>query len=207
MAKAIIPLLPIILLVVDSMAGSYSVGRFLPGPSRILAAMLIGIAAAGLIGRGKVGGLATAFFDGAGYGYTHVISLIVVASTFAAGVELSGLIRLLLKGMSAWPSAALVAAPMASCFLAVVAGSGIAPAVAIMDFFVPAAGSMGLDAIDLGAVTSLGCPLRPHDEPRRRGRDDGRPPFGGKSSGSSMTARCRASVDWANGINCGRPYS
>jgi DcuC family C4-dicarboxylate transporter len=156
-AKAIIPLLPIILLVVDSMAGSYSVERFLPGPSRILAAMILGVAAAGLSSRGNAAGLATAFFDGAGYGYTHVISLIVVASTFAAGVELSGLIGLLLKGMSAWPSSALVAAPVASCFLAVVAGSGIAPAVAIMDFFVPAAGSMGLDAIDLGAATSLGA--------------------------------------------------
>jgi C4-dicarboxylate transporter, DcuC family len=154
-AKALVPLLPIVLLSVDAMAGPYSVGRFLVGPGRILAAMLIGIAAAGLTSRNKTKGLASAFFDGAGYGYTHVISLIVVASTFAAAIELSGLIRLLLGAMSVWPKSALVVAPVASWFLAFVAGTGIAPAVSIMEFFVPAAGSLGLDAIRLGAVTSL----------------------------------------------------
>ena len=44
---------------------------------------------------------------------------------------------------------------LASWFLAFVAGTGIAPAVSIMDFFVPEAGSLGLDPIRLGAVTSL----------------------------------------------------
>src|SRR5262249_8068881 len=99
-AKAIVPMLPIVLLTVDAMAGPFSVSRFLPGPRRILAAMLIGVAAAGATTRSKTRGLAAAFFDGAGYGYTHVISLIVVASAFAAGVESSGLIRLLLNAMS-----------------------------------------------------------------------------------------------------------
>jgi C4-dicarboxylate transporter, DcuC family len=154
-AKAIVPLLPIVLLTVDAMAGPYSVSRFLVGPGRILAAMLIGIAAAGVTSPRKAQGLAAAFFDGAGYGYTHVISLIVVASTFATAVELSGLIRLLLNAMSAWPKSALVVAPVAAWFLAFVAGTGIAPAVSIMEFFVPAAGSLGLDAIRLGAATSL----------------------------------------------------
>ena len=116
--------LPILLLSVDAMAGPYSVGRFLVGPGRILAAMLIGIAAAGLTSFRKSGGLAASFFDGAGYGYTHVISLIVVASTFAAGVELSGLIRLLLKAMSAWPKSALVAAPVGLVVPGVRGGDG-----------------------------------------------------------------------------------
>ena len=155
LAKAVVPLLPILLLTVDSMAGPYSVSRFLIGPARILAAMLIGVAAAGFTGFGKSRALATAFFDGAGYAYTHIISLIMVASTFALGVELSGLIALLIQAINAWPRSALVVAPVASWFLAFVAGTGIAPAVAIMEFFVPAAGPLGLDPIRLGAVTSL----------------------------------------------------
>ncbi len=155
LAKAAVPLLPILLLMVDSMAGEYSVGRYLPGPARILAAILIGVAVAGLTSLGKSRGLAGTFFDGAGYAYTHIISLIVVASTFAAGVELSGLIGLLIRAISAWPESALVVAPLASWFLAFVAGTGIAPAVAIMEFFVPAAGPLGLDPLRLGAVTSL----------------------------------------------------
>jgi C4-dicarboxylate transporter, DcuC family len=154
-AKAMVPLLPIVLLTVDSMAGPLSVSRFLIGPARILAAMLIGVAAAGFTSAGKSRGLATAFFDGAGYAYTHIISLIMVASAFALGVELSGLIGLLIQAMNAWPRSALVVAPLASWFLAFVAGTGIAPAVAIMEFFVPAAGPLGLDPIRLGAVTSL----------------------------------------------------
>jgi DcuC family C4-dicarboxylate transporter len=154
-AKAVVPLLPVLLLTLDSMAGPYSVSRFLPGPARILAAMLIGVAAAGLTSFGKSGSLAGAFFDGAGYAYTHVISLIVVATTFAAAVERSGLIQLLIRAMTAWPRSALVVAPLASWFLAFVAGTGIAPAVSIMEFFVPQARSLGLDPIRLGAVTSL----------------------------------------------------
>ena len=43
--------------------------------------------------RSRSGGLAPAFFEGAGYAYHHVISLIVAASTFAEGVRLSGLIE------------------------------------------------------------------------------------------------------------------
>ncbi len=155
LAKALVPLLPILLLTLDAMAGPYSAGRFLPGPARILAAMIIGIVAAGLSSFGKRVGLAAAFFDGAGYGYTHIISLIVVASTFAMGVELSGLIGLLIQAMNLWPRSALVVAPVASWFLAFVAGTGIAPAVSIMEFFVPEAGSLGIDPIRLGAVTSL----------------------------------------------------
>ena len=62
------------------------------GPARILAAMLIGVVAAGLTSLKKAGGLSSAFFEGAGYGYTHVISLIVAASTFAEGIRVSGLI-------------------------------------------------------------------------------------------------------------------
>ena len=54
--------------------------------------MLIGIVAAGLASPGSTGAWPPSFFEGAGYAYHHVISLIVAASTFAEGVRLSGLI-------------------------------------------------------------------------------------------------------------------
>jgi DcuC family C4-dicarboxylate transporter len=41
--------------------------------------------------------------------------------------------------------------------LAIVSGTGIAPAVAVMEFFVPAAGAMGLEPTRLGTVTALGA--------------------------------------------------
>ena len=86
--KAIVPVLPLVLLFADSSLGVYSPLRSLEGPPKILAAMLIGIVLAGAdLAPRRVGQLGTAFFEGAGYAYTHVISLIVAASTFAEGIR------------------------------------------------------------------------------------------------------------------------
>ena len=155
--KAMVPLLPLLILFVDPMLGAYAPLRAIEGPPKILAAMLLGVVAAGLSTPKFAGGLAPAFFEGTGYGYYHVISLIVAASTFAEGVRLSGLIELVIRSISPWPNVAMVVAWAAPCGLAVISGTGIAPAVAVMEFFVPAAGSMGLDPTRLGTVAALGA--------------------------------------------------
>ncbi len=155
--KAMVPLVPLLILFVDPMLGAYAPLRAIEGPPKILAAMLLGVMAAGLSTPKSAGGLAPAFFEGTGYGYYHVISLIVAASTFAEGVRLSGLIELVIRSISSWPNLAMVVAWAAPCGLAVVSGTGIAPAVAVMEFFVPAAGSMGLDPTRLGTVAALGA--------------------------------------------------
>jgi len=154
--KAMVPVLPIVLLSLDAIIGPNPMTRSLVGPARILAAMLIGVVAAGFTSREQMGGLASAFFEGAGYAYTHVISLIVAASTFAEGIRLSGLIGLLIRMMPSRAVAMVVATGSAWC-LAFISGTGIAPAVAIMEFFVPAAGSMGIDPTRLGAITAIGA--------------------------------------------------
>jgi DcuC family C4-dicarboxylate transporter len=155
--KAMIPVLPILLLSVDAMIGPNVATQALVGPAKILAAMLIGVVAAGLSSPANVRGLSGAFFEGAGYAYTHVISLIVAASTFAAGIETSGLIGRLISAMLPWPALALAVAMVSSWSLAFVSGTGIAPAVAIMEFFVPAATTLGLDPVRLGALVAIGA--------------------------------------------------
>ena len=92
--------------------------RALEGPTKILAAMLIGIILAGLTSPRVVGQLATAFFEGAGYAYTHVISLIVAASTFAEGINRSGLIAVIAQGLVGRPAAALAVSTQVSIMLA-----------------------------------------------------------------------------------------
>ena len=154
--KAVVPLLPLVLLFTDSSLGALSPLRALEGPAKILAAMLIGIILAGLTSPRVGGQLATAFFEGAGYAYTHVISLIVTASTFAEGINRSGLIAVIVQGLVGWPTAALAVSAIAPWALAVVSGTGIAPAVSIMEFFVPVAASMHLDPVRLGTVAALG---------------------------------------------------
>jgi DcuC family C4-dicarboxylate transporter len=155
--KAMVPVLPLAILLGDPLIGSRSPLHGLEGPPRILAAMLIGVVAAGLASPSSIRGLAPAFFEGAGYAYYHVISLIVPASTFAEGVRLSGLIAVVIHAIAGWPGLAMIAAMVAPWCLAVICGSGIAPAVAVMEFFVPAAGTMGLDPVRLGTVSALGA--------------------------------------------------
>jgi DcuC family C4-dicarboxylate transporter len=154
--KAMVPVLPLVLLFTDSRMGAFSPLRGLEGPAKILAAMLLGIILAAMTSPRTVGQLATAFFDGAGYAYTHVISLIVAASTFAEGINRSGLIAVIVQGLVGWPAAALAVSAVAPWSLAVVSGTGIAPAVSIMEFFVPVAASMHLDPVRLGTVAALG---------------------------------------------------
>jgi C4-dicarboxylate transporter, DcuC family len=154
--KAVVPVLPLVLLFSDSSLGAFSPLRALEGPSKILAAMLIGIILAGLTSPRVAGQLATAFFEGTGYAYTHVISLIVAASTFAEGINRSGLIAVIVQGLVGWPTAALVVSTIVPWALAVVSGTGIAPAVSIMEFFVPVAASIHLDPVRLGTVAALG---------------------------------------------------
>ena len=155
--KALVPVVPLFLLFADSGMGKYSLLRLPEGPSKILAAMLAGVTLAALTSPRKAGRLGTAFFEGAGYAYTHIISLIIAASTFAEGIRRSGLIEVIVQSLSGWPTAALVVSTLAPCGLAIVSGTGIAPAVSIMEFFVPVAASMGLDPVKLGTVAALGA--------------------------------------------------
>jgi DcuC family C4-dicarboxylate transporter len=154
--KAMVPVLPLFLLFADSALGTYSPLRGLEGPPKILAAMLIGVVLAGLTSYRVLGQLATAFFEGAGFAYTHVISLIVVASTFADGINRSGLIGVVVAALKGWPAIAIVVSLLAPWALAVVSGTGIAPAVSIMEFFVPVADSISLDPVQLGTVAAIG---------------------------------------------------
>ena len=155
--KAVVPLLPILLLTLDAVFGPYAFARPAEAPAKILAVMLIGIVAAGLASLPVSGQVTSAFFEGAGYAYTHVISLIVTASTFAEGIRLSGLIDIVTKALVAWPGAAMIVAMAAPWSLAFVAGTGIAPAIAIMEFFVPVAGTLGIDPVRLGTLSAMGA--------------------------------------------------
>jgi C4-dicarboxylate transporter, DcuC family len=155
--KAVVPVLPLAILMGESLLGAASPLRAIEGPQRILAAMLIGVVAAGLASPRSIRILVGSFFEGASYAYQHVISLIVAASTFAEAVRLSGLIAIVIRSIAGWPELAMTAGMVASWGLAVISGTGIAPAVAVMEFFVPAAGSMGLDPVRLGTVSALGA--------------------------------------------------
>ena len=155
--KAAVPTLPLVLL--------FAAPTFLhlppamaafERPASILAAMLIGVAAALVTTPACAARAPAAFFEGAGYAYTHVISLIVAATVFADGVKATPLIGRMTAGLADRPLGATAVGVALPWLLANVSGSGIAPAVAVMKSMVPSAGAMGLGPIRLGALISLG---------------------------------------------------
>ncbi|WP_165243791.1 C4-dicarboxylate transporter DcuC [Paludisphaera soli] len=155
--KAMIPVAPLAILFVDGAMGDASPLAEFAGPSKILSAMLVGVSLAWAAAPRSGSRLAHEFFEGAGYAYTHVISLIVAASTFAEGVRRSGLIQVLVRLLADRPGLAPAASALLPWGLGVVSGSGIAPAVAIMEFFVPAAEQLGLDPVRIGTLAALGA--------------------------------------------------
>src|SRR2546423_2059494 len=69
----------------------------LPVPVRIGVAMLIGCVAAAIAAPRCINKTATAFCEGAGFAYANVISLIVLATTFAKSIVANGLVAQLAR--------------------------------------------------------------------------------------------------------------
>jgi DcuC family C4-dicarboxylate transporter len=118
-------------------------------------AMLIGVVAAALTVWRKAPGIAGAFFEGAGYGFTHIISLIVAATCFGKGVEAIGLASMLGGLIEQVPWLLLPAAGAVPLGFAVLCGSGMATTQSLFPFFAVPALRLGIDPGLVGAVVSL----------------------------------------------------
>jgi C4-dicarboxylate transporter, DcuC family len=167
LARALVPLLPFLLLVLTSpplelvpvprhwLVGEQDAGRF---NSRLIgAAMLVGAAVATVLTPQTAPGAARAFFDGAGYAFTHIISLIVVANCFGEGVRMTGLAAHLGRLIDAFPTFLMPLAGFLPLGFAVLCGSGMASTQSLFGFFVGPARALGVDPVAVGAVVSLGA--------------------------------------------------
>jgi DcuC family C4-dicarboxylate transporter len=119
------------------------------------AAMLIGVLAAALTDPRHLDRMAITFFEGIGYAFTHIISLIVAASCFGKGVELIGLAGLLGHTLEVWPALLLPAAAALPLAFALLCGSGMATTQSLFGFYVGPINSLGYDLLQVGAVVSL----------------------------------------------------
>ncbi len=127
-------------------------------PSRLIGlAMLIGVVAAALASPGKAAACPKAFFDGAGYGYANVVSLIVVANCFGKGIESVGLAAVLGDLIAAAPGLMQPLAGLVPLAFAAVSGSGMASTQSLYGFFHEPAVRLGLDPVAVGALVSLGA--------------------------------------------------
>lgn len=118
-------------------------------------AMLIGVVVATLVSWRTAGGVVRAFFDGAGFAFTHIISLIVCAYAFGRGVEVVGLAELLGNVMKAVPGSLVPFAALLPLLFAFLSGSGFAATQSLFGFYVEPARALGVEPVGIGAVVSL----------------------------------------------------
>jgi DcuC family C4-dicarboxylate transporter len=143
--KAAVPVVPIFLLMV--------VKRYVPLPpalsdasvnkfaeqTTIATAMLIGVLCAGLASPRHAGRLAATFFQGAGFAYAHVISVIIAAQMFAESVRVNGLIDLMTAHLKDAPSAVAVASVVIPWLMACVTGTAVGTAPLVINILLPIA--------------------------------------------------------------------
>jgi DcuC family C4-dicarboxylate transporter len=170
--KALIPVLPLALLfltapplrlvevpafwLVDAAGAALTPAERGLFDSRLIgAAMLTGVVVAGLSTPRSGLQVAGTFFEGAGYGFTHIISLIVTANCFGEAVKVVGLAELLGEVIAAAPVLLMPVAGALPLGFGVLCGSGMATTQSLFGFFATPALELGFDPFVVGAVVSL----------------------------------------------------
>lgn len=172
--KALVPIVPLVLLflsgpplhwltVPPALVVAPASGKTAAATSSVYAtrliglAMLVGVAVALIASPTRFKGLMKAFFDGAGYGFTHIISLIVTASCFGKGIELVGLARVLGDLIAAGTGWLYPLAGFIPASFAFVSGSGMASTQSLYGFFYGPAVALGENPVSIGAMVSVGA--------------------------------------------------
>ena len=97
------------------------------------------------------------FFEGAGYGFTHIVSLIVTANCFGKAIEAAGLAEVLGRLIANAPDLMQPLAAFVPLSFATVSGSGMASTQSLYGFFHGPALALGIDPVSIGALVSLGA--------------------------------------------------
>lgn len=168
--RAILPPLPIVILLLlqPSLGLAPSILSMYPQGVHVSAVMLI---CSGLVmlltldapayAVRHLSRLTLEFFEGMGYAFAKVISLILAAACFLAGLEALGAIDKLTALLAYDGSVAAILTPIITWGLAVISGSGTAPSVAFSQAVLPGiVASTGLAAaILLGVSGAIGASI------------------------------------------------
>jgi DcuC family C4-dicarboxylate transporter len=119
-------------------------------------AMLVGVVVAAIVSPSRSRDCVKQFFEGAGYGFTHIVSLIVTANCFGKSIEAAGLAKLLGDWIAASPHLMQPFAAFVPLAFAAICGSGMASTQSLYGFFHEPALALGLDPVSVGAMVSLG---------------------------------------------------
>ncbi len=147
--KAMVPVLPLVLLVLGTRPEFKSWGMSVP------MAMLIGAAVAILVTWTKPAEVVKSFFDGMGKAYGDIMGIIIAAGVFTAGLKAVGLIDLMLANLKGVQGAIGAAATFGPFLIALLSGSGDAATIAFNEAVTPHAAEFGLSIEHLGTLASL----------------------------------------------------
>lgn len=147
--KAIVPLVPLALLVL----GSEQVA-VLP-PISVALSMVLGVVVTVAVTLKDIQGIAKEFFRGMGQSYGDIIGLIAAASVFTTGMTSIGLTGALIDMMKGSESIAQIAAAFGPFGIALISGSGDAAAFAFNGAVTPHAEHFGMTIMDLGSIAQV----------------------------------------------------
>ena len=120
-------------------------------------AMLIGTLAAAVAGPRQAKGCMKAYFEGAGYGFTNIVSLIVTATCFGKGIEAMKLADHLGDLIAAYPGLLHPLAGFVPMAFGWVSGSGMASTQSLYGFFYEPTLALEQDPKAVGAMVSVGA--------------------------------------------------
>ena len=161
--KAVVPIFPLVFLYLTAPGiGVFRIDPKLLGDqpgqfeTRLIGlAMLLGACLAVLTEPREIRNVAESFFQGAGYGFANIVSLIVTANCFGESLKLIGIDAILGSQIGQSPYALLTIAGIASLGFAFLSGSGMATAQSLFGFFAKPALLMNIDPAHVGAVVSI----------------------------------------------------
>lgn len=147
---AIVPLIPIIILVTGSM-------NIIPifKPFSISHAMIIGVICAFAVTRKDIQVISKEFWKGAGESFGHVFGIIICTLVFVSGLQSVGLIQQLIALMIGNPEIAKVSSGVGPFFLGIMSGSGDAAAVAFNKAVTIHAAEFGINPASMGSVVAI----------------------------------------------------
>lgn len=147
--KALVPLVPLILLVL----GSKQVG-IIPEVT-VPQVMIFGVILGFLVTFHNPQDISKQFFAGMGEAYGSVIGIIIAAAVFTKGMELIGLTGALITAMKNSQQVAKLAATFGPFVIAILSGSGDAAALAFNGAITPHAKQFGFGIIQMGSVAQV----------------------------------------------------
>ncbi|MBL7998399.1 MAG: C4-dicarboxylate transporter DcuC [Candidatus Kapabacteria bacterium] len=162
--RALLPPLPVAMLFVclpqfgmfQQVLPQYKDG--LPVPHAMLISTIITL----FIVRKDLSALTKQFFEGLGYGYVHVISLIITASCFIQGLKMTGVVAAVVGAVASSGAVGSIVSLYSTMALAVLSGSGTAPSVTFSKAVLPSLLASGVPlqhVVDMGALGAIGATL------------------------------------------------